>query len=269
MRRLIAGMAMTAALCGGPALADAKLTAEAEAYAVNNAYSALYHEFGHLFVDQYELPILGGEEYIADAIATLFLLKADDDASVTISYDTVDGYLKSSELYGETDPGTVDFNDAHGLDVQRAYQMTCLLVGGAPEDYGDLADQVGLDEERQDACADEFDTATRGWDKLMAGHLRAGGSAGARLSVVYETGTGEYGKVEDLLKRDKVLETVAAAVEAEFVLTRPATLKATTCGEENAFYDPDTSEVSICYEYVQFYYDLIADPDNAGMDDAE
>ena len=44
--------------------------AEADAYATNNAVSALYHELGHLFVDQFELAILGGEEGVADAIAT-------------------------------------------------------------------------------------------------------------------------------------------------------------------------------------------------------
>jgi hypothetical protein len=267
MKSLVAGAAL-ALLVATPGLAQ-DVKAEAEAYAVNNALSAVYHEFGHLFVDQYELPILGNEEDVADAIATLLLLRQADDAAAAISYDTVDGYLKSSELYGESEPGNVDYNDEHGLDVQRASQMTCLLVGGDPDTYTDLADQVGLDAERQEGCAEEYDTATRGWDKMMNGHLRSSAPEGAKLTVAYDDATGKYGPIAELLRRDKTLERAAATVTAEFALTRPATVRATTCDEENAFYDGDADEITLCYEYVQFYFDLIADPDNAGMESEE
>ena len=70
--------------------------------------------------------------------------------------------------------------------------------------------------------------------------------------------------IADLIKKEKVLETVAAVVTHEFVLAKPATLKGAICDEENAFYDPETSEVTLCYEYAQLYYDMIADPENAG-----
>jgi hypothetical protein len=71
--------------------------------------------------------------------------------------------------------------------------------------------------------------------------------------------------MEKLLRSERVLETVADRVAGSLRLVRPATLRATTCGEENAFYDPEADEITLCYEYVQFYYDLIANPDHAGM----
>jgi hypothetical protein len=238
--------------------------AEADTYAVNNAISALYHEMGHLFVDQFELAILGGEEGVADAIATLMLLE-DGPGAEQISIDTVDGYLRSSELYGEADGDNVDFNDEHGLDVQRAFQMTCLLVGASPEAFGEVADEVGLDAVRQDACADEYGLARRGWGRMMAAHKARAGQD-TPFTVVYDRAEDRYAPMENLLKSEQVLEAVADRVAASFRLVRPATLRATSCGEENAFYDPEADEITLCYEYVQFYYDLIANPDQAGME---
>lgn len=261
MKMLIA--ALLAATMTVPALAQEAETTP-EGFAVNNAYSALYHEFGHLFVDQFQLPILGNEEYVADAIATLLILAETGDAAYDISFDTVDGYLRSSEIFGVEKLEEVDFNDEHGMDQQRAAQMTCLLVGGDPDNYADLASQMGMEAERQDGCAAEYDQATRGWDAMMSDHLRGDKPEGAKLSVVYEEPTADYKAIADLIKKEKVLETVAAVVTHEFVLAKPATLKGAICDEENAFYDPETSEVTLCYEYAQLYYDMIADPENAG-----
>lgn len=237
--------------------------AEADAYATNNAVSALYHELGHLFVDQFELAILGGEEGVADAIATLMLLEDGPEAE-QVSIDTVDGYLRSSELYGEAEGENIDFNDEHGLDVQRAFQMTCLLVGATPEAFGGLAEEIGLDAVRQDACADEYALAQRGWGRMMAAHKARPGDD-TPFTVVYDKALDPYAPMEKLLRSERVLETVADRVAASFRLARPATLRATTCGEENAFYDPEADEITLCYEYVQFYYDLIANPDQVGM----
>ena len=268
MKRLIAALLATViavpTLLAGTALAQDDVEVTPEGFAVNNSYSALYHEFVHLFVDQFQLPILGNEEYVADAIATLLILAETGDAAYDISFDTVDGYLRSSEIFGVAELDEVDFNDEHGMDQQRAAQMTCLLVGGDPENYAALAEQMGMEAERQEGCAGEYDQATRGWDAMMKNFLRGDKPEGAKLSVAYEEAGGDYQAIADLLKKEKVLETIAAVVSNEFALVKPATLKATTCDEENAFYDPETCEVTLCYEYAQFYYDMIADPENAG-----
>ncbi len=262
MKTLLAVLLTT--VMAAPVLAQDEAEVTPEGFAVNNAYSALYHEFGHLFVDQFQLPILGNEEYVADAIATLLILAETGDAAYDISFDTVDGYLRSSEIFGVEKLEEVDFNDEHGMDQQRAAQMTCLLVGGDPDNYSDLAEQMGMEAERQAGCASEYDQATRGWNAIMGAHLRGDKPEGAKLTVTYEEPTADYAAIAALLKQEKVLETVAAVVTHEFVLAKPATLKAAICDEENAFYDPETSEVTLCYEHAQLYYDMIADPENAG-----
>lgn len=273
--KLFRSLMAVAALAFGVVCADgaeptAAKRAEAEAFAVNNAIATLYHEFGHLFVDQFELPVLGREEDVADAIATLMLMAEESEGAIQVSLDTVHGYFMSSDLYGEDQPENVDFGDEHGLDVQRAYQMTCLLVGGNPDSFTDLATEVGFDQERRERlCAEEYESASKSWGQLMDGHRRLKPEGGAAIEVIYEDGGKKYEAMVALLKRERVLERAAKAVADQFMLLRPATLRGTLCGEENAYYDQTIGEVSICYEYVQFFYDLITDPENAGMDTAQ
>lgn len=238
---------------------------QAEQFAINNSLSALYHEFGHLFIDQFQLPILGREEDAADAIATLLLLRENTDEATIISYDTVDGYFMSSALYGESIADSHDFADQHGLDVQRAYQMACLLVGGNPEQFEGLAEDIGLEAERIEACGAEFELAQRGWARMMIGHLRGNRTAGAAITTIYDPPSPALQPIADLLKSSRVLERVAETVTREFVLLRPATIRATLCDEDNAFYDPDLSEITICYEYAKFYSDMLLDPESAGL----
>lgn len=251
------GLALQPALAAGP---GPELRAEAAQFAVNNTLSALYHEFGHLFIDQFQLPILGREEDAADAIATLMLLRDGSEASAVVSYDTVDGYFLSSQLYGEENGGN-DLSDQHALDVQRAYQMACLLVGGNPAQFEGLAEQIGFEAERIEACGIEYELARRGWSRMMAGHLRGLGSGGgAAITFHYGPASGALGDIAALLKSRRVLEHVSDKVTRQFLLARPATVRAIQCDEENAFYDPHADEITICYEYARFYYDLIASP---------
>jgi hypothetical protein len=263
-----AGASPSPAIPGSaPSAPSPEKRAEAEQFAVNNSLSALYHEFGHLFIDQFQLPILGHEEDAADAISTLLLLKENSDQSAEVSYDTVDGYFMSSDLYGEAEGGNVDFADEHALDVQRAYEMACLLVGGNPAEFEGLADDVGLGAERIEACGDEYATAQRGWDAMMAAHLRNGGPEGAAITVVYEPAGTIFGQVATLLKARRVLEQVADAVRGQFVLKSPVTLRAKLCDAENAFYNGEAGEITLCYEYARFYYDLIFDPARLGFEE--
>ncbi len=264
MRHLLAAC-LALGLSSATIAEDAAVTPDS--FAISNAYGALYHEFGHLFVDQFQLPLLGNEEYAADAIATLMILKFGGDAAYDISFDTVDGYLRSAEIFGAEKLDEVDFNAEHGMDQQRAAQMTCLLVGGNPADFADLANQMGMDQERQDGCSAEYEQARSGWDQLVRAHLRGDGPEGAAITVSYED-AGKYAPIAKLLEANKVLETVASVVSAAYRLEKPAALRAAQCGEENAFYDPADGSVTLCYEYVQLYYDMIADPQNAGLDNS-
>ena len=43
--------------------------------------------------------------------------------------------------------------DAHGLDLVRAYQIVCFMVGSNEDKFKHLADETNLPKDRQDSCA--------------------------------------------------------------------------------------------------------------------
>lgn len=283
----LAAAAMLLAGCAGAAESTAELKAQAADFAINNVTTSLYHEFGHLLIDQFEWPVLGREENAADTIMTMLLLD-EGETSSQIAADAVRGYLKASARYGETVPANFDFYGEHELEVQRGLLMTCLLVGSDADTYQPLAQEVGMGENRIEGCRDDARLAERSWSALKEqiaadGGRRRGrdrdddeddeddededrpsGALGASISVEYDTPDAKYQAIADLMKERRLLETVAENLAARFPLKREATLKATLCGDDDAYYDNNRNEITLCYEYTQFYYDLIANPEHAG-----
>ena len=281
MKRLLsAGIAAAILALGGCAApSSAELTPEkraaAEDFAINNVTTSLYHEFGHLLIDQFQWPVLGREENAADTIMTMLLVD-EGEASVTIASDAVRGYLRASTRYGETLPGSLDFKGEHELEVQRGLLMACLLVGLVPDSYGPLAVEVALGDNRIDGCREDARLAERSWSALKQQIGADGGeddedeqngragAPGAAIRVHYDEPDAKYRPIAELMKQRKLLETVAETLMSRFPLKRETTIKATLCGDDDAYYDGTRNEITLCYEYTQFYYDLIADPENAG-----
>src|SRR5687768_7657407 len=55
------------------------------------------------------------------------------------------------------------------------------------------------------------------------------------------------------LKKEKVLEGLAAALNETFALPKNITLAFDQCDEANAYYEPDSRTVTMCYELVEYY----------------
>ena len=278
------------AACSGTSQAQPspETLARAADFAINNVTTSLYHEFGHLLIDQFEWPVLGREENAADTIMTMLLLDEGDAAD--IAADAVRGYMLASARYGETLPENHDFKGEHELEVQRGFLMACLLVGSDRDDYEDLAEEIGLGDNRTDACREDARLAQRSWDALKAHVAGSAGDdrrsrrgrdddddddedddddddrapSGATMRVVYEDPGETYRQIADLMKERRLLENVADALSSRFPLRREATIKAELCGDDDAYYSGRQDEITLCYEYTQFYFDLIADPENAG-----
>jgi len=253
-------LALAGSLAVSPALAQdltPEQESEAVAFAVSNSIFVLQHEIGHLFVGEFGLPVLGKEEDAADSLASITLLGQEtEEASQTLT-DAADGwYLSENAKAGETYE-EADFYGEHSLDIQRAYQVVCLMVGADPEAFREVADEYGMDAERQEGCGFDYQQAAESWSGLLEPHLK-GSAGGAGIAVTYEPGGDDYADIEDLLKENQFLESAAANVADTYALPRDMTFRATTCGEENAFYDPENAEIVFCYEMTAMFFDLIA-----------
>ncbi|WP_235109449.1 DUF4344 domain-containing metallopeptidase [Acaryochloris sp. 'Moss Beach'] len=137
-----------------------------EAYADEVIYSALFtffHELGHAFVDQYQLPITGLEENVVDEFAAVMLLELQDDDAVIAGIDQFDVDAEEEEQLQE-----LPFWASHGLGAQRYYTISCIIYGSNPEKFADFVTSGDLPQERADLCPVDYQRRERSWKFLLA-----------------------------------------------------------------------------------------------------
>jgi len=237
---------------------------QAAEFAVNATATTLYHEVGHLLISQFQLPILGREEDAADNIATILLLAAESDEKDAMLIDAANSFFYSNNEAPEEIEDEALY-DVHSLDLQRAFQVICLMVGSDAELFGDLADEVGIDADRQESCSFDYAQIAGNWDLLNQTFITQG-NGGQPITVTYEDASEENEGAAELLKESELLETVAKEITDKIELPKAASFIGRECGQENAFYDPSSEEVIVCYEIVNLYFgqvaaDIIANPE--------
>lgn len=232
-------LTFAAALCATPLCAD-DLSVSAENYVTANILGIFYHELGHALIDIMELPIFGQEEDAADVLS-VFLIDAlfDEETAVSLAYDTAFGFQAEADEGGDD----VAWWDVHGPDQQRYYNLVCLFYGANPDEREDVAQDLGLPEERADYCPDEYDQAAGSWGAVMDELVAEG--PGTSLALVVADA--------DLPGADIMAQTLGeelAALNAELALPVELPVNVDSCGEANAFYDPQTREITMCTEFV-------------------
>ncbi|WMT88412.1 DUF4344 domain-containing metallopeptidase [Pelagibacterium sp. 26DY04] len=258
-KRLIAAAMVLLASVAPSSAQQPRLTNEqheaAVQFVMGNVRHTMLHEIGHLLVDQLNLPVLGREEDAVDTMATVMMLETGTQADVAALQDTVDGWLYSEATRPTRGYVNADFYGAHSLDIQRSYAIACLMVGSDYDKHTHYATRISLPIDRQNSCAEDYRIAEQGWNTVLEPYRRVG-AIDAAIDIQYRDSRGEYPDVEALLRQERVLEFYADWVAKNFVLPNPVRMTAESCGEVNAFYDLETREVILCYEWVDFFYDL-------------
>jgi len=126
------------------------------------------HEFAHLLIDAFDLPITGREEDAADELATVFMtefVKGGEE----YAFDAADFF--QSLQRNPSDLQDADFFDEHSLDAQRAYAIAC-WVAGADETYYKAIEKAGiLDADRLARCPSEYQQKVKAWQTLLKPYL--------------------------------------------------------------------------------------------------
>lgn len=258
LRRTIVSLAILGAVAM-PSAAQELTNAQRDAaitFTLNNTRHTLLHEIGHMFVDQFGLPVLGKEEDAVDTFATLVMLDEGTPASLAGLVDTVDGWIYAQKQVPRRGYSNSDLYGMHSLDIQRSFAMACLMVAHDYDGFTWLATRVGLPHNRQETCEEDLRLAWHGWDNVLEPHIRNDFSANPEISVIYRDQKGDYHEIAAILKQSRILEDTADWLRKSYILPHPVQLTAEECGQVNAFYDPSTREVILCYEWVDYFYDL-------------
>ena len=153
-------------------------------FVTGNVLFVLAHETGHALISEFGLPVLGREEDAADALAAIVAIKMANSFADRVVVNAARGWFLSDQR--DRKEGTASpFYDEHGIDVQRAYQIVCLLVGGQPDKFSGLAKEVKLPEERQATCRDDYNNAKYSWELVLKPYLRQPGDPKIDIEVNY------------------------------------------------------------------------------------
>ena len=244
----------------GPAFAQSDAATDEESdpvadYFVGNLLFVFYHELGHGLIHKLDLPVLGREEDVADQLATLMLMDAGTDSVggepvLTAALGWLDSWKKRD---GEAEES--DYWDEHSLDLQRYANIVCLVYGSDPDSYKNLVAEWDLPADRAERCPNDFDSAAASWNSVMAGvwvseeQPAPAGNSSFTLEV-QPAQSEETREIAHYVAEEQVFDGLIESMNQNMILPSPIKVVARDCGEENAFYDPETSEITMCYEWL-------------------
>jgi hypothetical protein len=231
-----------------------KLKATAE-FVLGNTLFALMHEMAHGLISDLGLPVLGREEDAADAFATVMMLNMKTEFTHRVLVNAAKGWMISDRRSRENGENAI-FYDAHGLDLQRAYNIVCLMVGSDPEQFDDLANEVNLPEDRRETCMGDYSNASWSWNKALEPFLRAPELDPIKYPVVFGKPEGSLDIFERAFQASAVMEHVAEYA-GRFAWRKGYSIEVKMCGEPGASWNLEERKTIFCYEladdFVQLY----------------
>jgi hypothetical protein len=257
---------------GASAAVAAQLADEARVnFVVANVVFALLHEFGHAAIRDFEIPLLGLEEDSADTLAAMALLPGGSGVVpgqtgvplIDMLALAAVGNAITWKTGAEQQETAIVYWAQHSLSVRRAARIACLIYGSDPQRYAWIAEGTKMPDFRRDGCDGEYAMARRGahWVRDDFGTAAVASPGNREIDVIYGvTRNSTQAEVRRFLQERGILQGVAAAVDEWFAFPAPLTLRARTCGAPNAFWDPETREVRLCYELLEAFWQLSGDP---------
>ena len=230
-------------------------------FVVGNLLFVLGHEAGHAAISDMGIPVVGREEDAADIFSTLMALMCEEGFGDRVLANAALGWFLSDRRdrrdHGRRDQGAeANYYGEHGMDLQRAYNVVCLMVGSNPGKFASVADAAKLPPERQMTCQDDYLNAKWSWEQVLQSHLRKPDEAKTPINVVYGPGNGKYDTHAAVSQQMRLLETIAESLSDRFAWREPISLEMQTCGESNARFEFRTRKVIVCYELADEFSDL-------------
>ncbi len=241
----------------------AEMLEELFVFVAGNAFLTLHHEAAHMLVSELVLEPADGEtvEDVVDALATIHTLSSPDDATSLLLTNALIGWYAGLETTGLANA----FLASHGLDALRADRMLCRMAGANGVAFDGLALSLGFTEPQLTTCPGSFEQALGRWTRLVSTHLSAAPGDTGQISVRYGAAPPALEPVALFWRESQLMDLVAEGLSATYAFPAPVTFVARTCGnpadgnEQDASWDPENHQLTLCYELLSSYADLYRD----------
>ncbi len=249
------------------ALGAEAVAPERAEFVIGNAYYVLLHEFAHVIMHDFDIPILGNEEDAADTLAATALIRLDKQMAANDFRHTKmllmagDANRILWQRGFELENLEAAYWANHPLSVQRAARIFCLVYGSDMETFEPLPGMVNMPFFRADWCEEEYESADAGREWVRRTYaLSEEVRGGTEVAVTYQKATQPtHQAIESFLKRENMLEKTADYARRYLHLPSELTLSARSCGVPDAYWDEDARRIVLCYELMEVFYRLSAE----------
>lgn len=264
IRRMILACLLALMIPAAPAMAQTASTSTVSIQN-DNAYERLFvmanveftllHELAHVLIWEVKPPVLGREEDAADSIAVMAQMlqqhRPGEADNIEKLQAVADGWKLEWQLVQE-DALETAYWDLHALEIQRYYNIACLVYGADPENRGVILKAAQLPTDRAEWCREEYDLAKRSVDWLLTQLPAAAGSAAndrrGEMTVSYAPNTTLEGeKLDKWLHDSGIAERLAEVMNQRFDLPRDVNISFENCQYPNAAWDAEQAKIQFCH----------------------
>ena len=251
-------------------------------FATNASMGIIFHEIGHLIVDEFNVPIFNNEEDVADSFMAWSLIQIPDEYA---SYEDYEYYAEephkvikgisdyyyyltllgrdTSEVYGKDSEYAI-----HSTDNKRFFNIACFMKGSNPEVFNTYITKRGFDYILEDQCDynywqmsdawwDVFKGSAQGeeyefWEVYVENYVQKIFLDFQDTNVTIHQYFEEYAKPTILYFLQNVIAQVK--LQEDYILSFEY------CGGDiNAYYISSQNKILFCYELVEEFMNVKTD----------
>lgn len=203
------------------------------------------HEMGHALVREFDLPILGNEETLAEAFATYYLTSyLPERAEATLLARVTSLMIEA----GEVPRAEWTVAGEHNSDARRAFQIAALSVAVDAGKYASVAAAAGMSESDIRRARDYGTEILRSWRRILRPLRMPDGATSKEAWVSYD----EAPIFQDLLQDGLADELRLALYGFDWHSQVTITFKV---GEGGAGWNRSKRTITVNEEYVRRFID--------------
>lgn len=223
---------------------------ERETFLADVAGSTMFvvaQQSSRMLMSQLNLPVRGEIETTIDTLTALYLINSTKTALKESRTLAIRSALAITSKPRSQWP---KFFRYQNINRKRVERILCLLVGSNPDVFSSLREGTGMSDEQVSSCVREYEKTEQVWSKILANHLRKEGDDTRRMAVSYNKVPRGDEILVEMLKQSQILENAARELDDFYRFPAPVIMRAASCGEETAYFDPRTRDFLICYDLI-------------------